>query len=232
MKEEDGKKDRNLRKEEKKQRSKTLREQDITWEQLRREEMGNGAKMGPTTSPVKRSKELQEEGDGVPKERRRKKLKHEVLGAGWGEQGQAQGAPQNNVEPQYNGSPTIAREQEPTQEAPHNSMELHHNGSPAVPREQRLKQRRMSEYLNPGATEPPGSTQGWSTTDNVVASPRTPLSSLTGEAGGGSPWGQMNVDGTEECRDGSPFVNANIPKNDDKLRRDIVLNTEDIVCTV
>ena len=84
VKEEDEEKDRNLRIEEKKQRSRTLREQDMTWEQLRREEMGDGAKMGPTTSPVKRSKELQEEGEEVPKKRRRKKLKHEVLGARWG----------------------------------------------------------------------------------------------------------------------------------------------------
>ena len=59
-----------------------LREQGLSWEQLRREEMGQGAKMGPTTSPKKRSKERDDDKEGAPSKRRRKKLKHEVLGAG------------------------------------------------------------------------------------------------------------------------------------------------------
>ena len=88
------------------------------------------------------------------------------------------------MEPLYSGSPCITREQEPTQEVHQDSIERQHTGSPAIPKEQRLKQSRMSDYLNPGSAELPGSTPGWPTTDNVVASPRTSLCSLTSEAGG------------------------------------------------
>ena len=182
VKEEDEEKDRHLRIEEKKLRCRTLREQDVTWEQLRREEMGDGAKMGPTTSPVKRSKEQLEGGcEGVPK-KRRKKLKYEVLGADWGEQEQAQGAPQYNVEPQHKMSPAIPREQEPIQEAPLNSVEPQVNGSPAIYGEQKLKQRRISEFLNPGAPA------------------ELPESSPTG---GRAPWDLSTKKITKNCTDES-----------------------------
>ena len=78
---------------------------------------------------------------------------------------------------------------------------------PAVPGEQRLRQRRITDFLNLGApAEPPGSTLGWPTTDNAVASPRAQLSSLTDGTGGGSPWEMSTMNCTEDCGNASPLV--------------------------
>ena len=207
VKEEDEEKDRDLRIEEKRLRSRTLREQDVSWEQLRREEMGDDAKLGPTTSPVKRGKEqMEERGEEIPKKRRRK-LQYEVLGADWGEQDQAQGAPHDNEEPQSNKNIATTREEEPYQGAPQYSLEPQLDGSPAILREHKLKQVRISDFLNPGATtEPPVSTLEWPTVDNPTASTRAQVIPLTEEAGGRSPCGPDSKNCSKDCEKDISFV--------------------------
>ena len=75
--------------------AKILKEQDIQWEQNRSRELGDRAILGPKSSPLKRSKEQEDE---IPakKSKRRRKLQHGVL-VNWGElpsnQGASAGAP-------------------------------------------------------------------------------------------------------------------------------------------
>ena len=80
--------------------AKILKEQDIQWEQNRSRELGDRAILGPKSSPLKRSKEQEDE---IPakKSKRRRKLQHGVL-VNWGElpsnQGASAGAP---LTPEY-----------------------------------------------------------------------------------------------------------------------------------
>ena len=77
--------------------AKLLREHDKTWEESRARELGNRAILGPKTSPVKRTKNQEEETSAPKNKKRRRKLKHGVL-EDWGMlpqlQGAAEGAPQ------------------------------------------------------------------------------------------------------------------------------------------
>ena len=169
--------------------------------------MGDDAKLGPTTSPVKRGKEqIEERGEGIPKKRRRK-LQYEVLGADWGEQDQAQGAPHYNEEPQSKKNLATTREEEPYQGAPQYSLEPQLDGSPAIHREHKLKQGRISDFLNPGATtEPPVSTLEWPTLDNPTANTRAQVISLSEEAGGRSPCEPCIENCIEDCEKDISFV--------------------------
>ena len=81
---------REARVKEKEQRNKNMRNQEIAWEQTRREELGQGAIMGPTSSPVKRSQEECGVEGGAQSKRRKRRRKQEVLGADWGEREPAQ----------------------------------------------------------------------------------------------------------------------------------------------
>ena len=69
----------------KEQLTRRRREQDKDWEDSRIRELGSNAILGPTSSPRKRIKD-QEEGAGAGiANKKRRKLKHEVLQEGWGE---------------------------------------------------------------------------------------------------------------------------------------------------
>ena len=77
------------------QTNKLLREQDKEWERTRTEELGAGAKLGPTSSPVKGSKlqDGEEEGSQDAPKHKKKKWKHKVWEQGrWGEKIEKEGA--------------------------------------------------------------------------------------------------------------------------------------------
>ena len=112
VREEDEKVDRELRIEERELRNKKQRGQQEAWEESKKDVLGATAKMGPTTSPNKRSKEQEdEEEDIAPKGRkRRRKLKYKQIGAGWGVEDQSHGAHIAAVESPLGARSPIIRE--------------------------------------------------------------------------------------------------------------------------
>ena len=89
------------------------REQQEAWEESKKDALGATAKMGPTTSPIKRSKEQEDEEENMaPKgKKRRKKLKYKQIGAGWGLEDQSQGAHSMIVESPLGARSPMIREQ-------------------------------------------------------------------------------------------------------------------------
>ena len=69
-----------------------MRAQDGDWELNKKRELGRNAILGPKTSPLKRASEDTEGAGMENKKKRRKKLKHELIGEGWGELPKYQGA--------------------------------------------------------------------------------------------------------------------------------------------
>ena len=148
------------------QANKLLREQDKEWERTRTEELGAGAKLGPTSSPVKRSKpqDGEEEGSQDAPKRKRKKWKHKVWEQGrWGEQIEKEGA----------GLSTAGEPHLPTGE--------HYTAVRSrVPEEQHLRQLQIS-----GIWDPAASGEDRPCTGNVAAS-EAKGSTTTRNSSGGS----------------------------------------------
>ena len=67
------------------QTTRAMRAQDGDWEQTKQRELGRNAILGPKTSPLKRVNEQNEGAIVGNKRKRRRKLKHELIGEGWGE---------------------------------------------------------------------------------------------------------------------------------------------------
>ena len=112
VREEDEEVDRELRIEERELRNRNHREQQEAWEESKKDALGATAKMGPTTSPIKRSKEQEDEEENMaPKgKKRRRKLKFKQIGAGWGLEDQSQGAHSTIVESPLGARSPIIRE--------------------------------------------------------------------------------------------------------------------------
>ena len=129
-----------------------LREQDGELERRKAEELGANAILGPKTSPKKRSKEQdQNQEDPAPTiKKRRRRLKHSLIGAGWGElqiptlehnprSREPTMGDQEHQHPETRELVTPPRPRELTIDRP--------------PREQDLRQTRLAEFLNPAPTQ-------------------------------------------------------------------------------
>ena len=124
--------------EHKEQTNQLLREQDREWKQTKARELGAEAKMGPSSSPVKRSS-TQEIEDGAPR-KRRKKWKHRVCEEGqWGEQIEGKGA----------GS--VSTGEQTTKEPHTQSREPAEPGRSRIPEEDSLRQLGLTGFLNPAS---------------------------------------------------------------------------------
>ena len=164
------------------QNKKMLREQDRCWEKDRILELGAGAVLGPSTSPVKRrgeDREQQEVTMGGAVKKRRKEWKYEVLEEGWGE---LEGA-DTTTAPEEGGGPVS--EPQSAQELVENSIG---EQSPVqwsrIPREQSLVQLRVTGFYNPAPT-----LKDNPTIQNVASRGRDDDQPLLGGGCGGSPCG-------------------------------------------
>ena len=110
--------------------------------------------MGPKTSPLKRASEDTEGAGMENKKKRRKKLKHELIGEGWGELPKYQGAEEGReqaptpLHPQTREQELEAEEQAPPTPPGEQGSPTRHIGS-QVTREQHRRQARISEFLSP-----------------------------------------------------------------------------------
>ena len=153
--------------------ARTLKEQDVNWEQARTRELGNKAILGPKSSPIKRHMEQGGEGETpIKKSKRRRKLKHEVL-ENWGELPTDNGAPllaPLNMEPEPDNGGGVL---------PTNNQFL---GADHVRSNLSLEQQLITEFYNPAP-----STNDRPTQHNQVASTKDVLDSHSFPTEGGSP---------------------------------------------
>ena len=136
------------------QTTKAMRAQDGDWEQTKKRELGRNAILGPKTSPLKRVNEQNEGAIVGNKRKRRRKLKHELIGVGWGELPKNQGAEEGGEQapitpdPQAREQYLEAEEQLPPAPQGEQCSPVRQAGS-QVTREQPRRQARISEFLSP-----------------------------------------------------------------------------------
>ena len=169
--------------EHKEQTNQLLREHDREWEQTKARELGAEAKMGPSSSPVKRSNNHEME-EGAPR-KKRKKWRHRVWEEGqWGEHIEGKGAAAVSA-----GEQTTVEPHTPTREpaVP---------GRSRIPGEDSLRQLRLTGFWNPASHG-----RDRHSMDNGAASSMGSESATTKLSSGGSPCEARGEDrpmGTEE----------------------------------
>ena len=204
-----------------------LREQDRDWERNRTRELGSEAIMGPTTSPKKRAKDMEEGAETGLKgsKRKRRKLKHEVLQEGWGEHPMDQGADQEvpgarreeqrpHPTPREQGSPPVLVEQGNVEQGTPPALV---RGS-RVPREQSLIQLEITPYC---CSTPPDKTTSRADKQLLeVSQPRDPPA--TRNSSGGSPSMDEQVGGSKGNEDDDQFGTSRNDQEGNKIDRNVV----------